>query len=44
MDSDSNSPNNLDDPTTRWAFNFFVTVLGVALMAALWVLAEMAFA
>ena len=36
----STSPN--DDKTTRWAFYFLLSTLGIALLAALWVLVQTA--
>jgi len=39
---DSASTNT--DPTTRWAFNFFMGALGMALLGALWMLVQMALA
>lgn len=42
--NDSPASSTDEDKSTRWAFNFFISMLGVALLGALWMLVRMALA
>jgi len=42
--NDSPASSTDEDAFTRWAFNFFISMVGIALLGSLWMLVQMALA